>query len=113
MTQQPITQAFIIDHKKVLITHQEHDYYKKLCREYDRANFKGEELFSDHFETNEHGIIIFVKPPSKKYSSLEIYTFLLSLMQNQHLRLMHDQVETFIREGKEAIVKEIKASREK
>jgi hypothetical protein len=95
----PIPRIQIIDHKKISITDDEYDFYQKLCREYDRSNFKGEQLFVDHFEVNEEGIIIFVKPPSKKYSSLEVYCFLVSLMVNQHLRISQETTLTLVREA--------------
>lgn len=94
-------QIRIIDHKKVLITDAEFAFYQKLCREYDKPNFKGEQLFLDHFEADDSGIIIFVKPPSQRYSSLEVYTYLLSLMVNQHLRITRDQTASLVREATE------------
>lgn len=93
-------QIRIIDHKKVLITDAEYAYFKSICREYDRPNFKGEELFVDHFEVNDSGIIIFVRPPNKRYSSMEIYTFLVSLMVNQHLRVGQEQINSLISEAR-------------
>jgi hypothetical protein len=93
----------IIDNKKVLITDDEYSFYEVICKGYNRPNFEGKELFQDHFEANENGIIIFVKPPHKKYSSLEVYTFLVSIMVNQQLRLAQDQVQTLINEAKELI----------
>jgi hypothetical protein len=89
----------IIDHKKIWVTPDEYRYYEEICRGYDRPNFKGEELFQDHFETNDDGVIIFVKPPHKRYSSMEVYTFLVSLQVNQQLRIVQDQVESLILEA--------------
>ncbi|NJO18721.1 MAG: hypothetical protein HC877_24275 [Thioploca sp.] len=65
----------IIDHKAIDMTDDEFRLYNQICRSYDRTNFKGEDLFKDHFESNNDGIILFVRPPNKKYSSLEVYTF--------------------------------------
>lgn len=93
----------IIDNKKVLITDDEYSFYEEICKGYDRPNFKGKDLFQDHFESNDEGIIIFVKPPHKQYSSIEVYTFLVSIMVNQQLRLAQEQVQTLISEAKEAI----------
>jgi hypothetical protein len=98
----------IIDNKKVSLVDDEFNYYVKICRDYDRANFKGEQLFIDHFEANEDGIILFVKPPTKKYSSLEVYCFLISLMVNQHLRLCHSQIDSLVKETKQVLISEIK-----
>ena len=89
----------IIDNKKVFMINDEYTMYKNICRSYDRPNFRGEELFKGHFEVNENGIIVFVRPPATKYSSLEVYCFLVSIMTNQHMRLMHQQVEAFVKEA--------------
>jgi hypothetical protein len=90
----------IVDHKPILMTDSEFKMYKDLCRSYDRPNFKGEDLFIDHFVTNDDGVIITVKPPTQRYSSLEVYCFLISLMTNQHLRLMRQEQETLVSETK-------------
>jgi len=91
----------IIDHKKVLMTPDEFRFYNDICKGYDRPNFQGKDLFQDHFETNEDGIIVFVKPPHKKYSSLEVFTFLISLQVNQQLRLAQDQIHSLVSEAEE------------
>lgn len=89
----------IIDNKRVLITEDEYKYYTKICRSYDAPNRKGEDLFKEHFDTNGEGIIIFVRPPDKRYSSLEVFCFLVSLMINQHLRNAYDQNQKLIEEA--------------
>lgn len=95
----------IIDNKRIFLTNSEYEMYQKICRSYDRPNFKGEELFREHFETNREGIITFVFPPTKRYTSLEVYCFLLSIMVNQHLRLVHEQTNALVKEAKEEIQK--------
>lgn len=96
-----LVQSRIIDNKKVAITNDEYLAYEEICKAYDRPNFKGKDLFQDHFEVNDDGIIVFVKPPHKKYSSMEVFTFLISLMVNQQLRIAQDQVLTMIAESKQ------------
>lgn len=91
----------IIDNKKVSMTNDEYSSYEEICKGYDRPNFKGKDLFQDHFEVNEDGIIIFVKPPHKKYSSMEVFTFLISLMVNQQLRIAQDQIATMVSEARQ------------
>jgi len=90
----------IIDNKQVDLTESEYAMYQKICRSYDGPHAKGEDYFKDLIETDGNGIIIFVKPPTKMYSSLEIYLFLISVMINQHLRLNREQVQIFIKEAK-------------
>lgn len=75
----------IIDHKRVDLTESEYKLYQEICRSYDAAKFKGEDLFKDLFETNEHGIIIFLRPPTKAYTSMEVYMFLVNVMVHQNL----------------------------
>lgn len=83
----------VIDNKKIDLTEDEWDMYKKIVKSYTTATNKGEDLFIDLFETDEDGIIVFLKPPSKRQTSFEVFLFLMSVMQHQHLRLMHKQVD--------------------
>lgn len=93
----------VVDHKQVEMTDQEWNMYQAICESYDRPNFKGMDLFQGLFDVNGDGIIIFVHPPTKNYSSMEVYLFLISLMNNQHLRNCHEQVDNLCREAKDHI----------
>ncbi len=90
----------VVDNKKVEMTDDEWSMYNKIVKSYTDITGKGEDLFIDLFETNGEGIIIFLKPPSKRRTSLEVFLFLMSLMQHQHLRLMHEQVDQVVEELK-------------
>jgi len=90
----------IIDNKKVDMTEDEWGMYQKIVQSYTTATNKGEDLFKDLFETNNDGIIIFLKPPSKFRTSFEVFLFLMSLMQHQHLRLMRQEVDAVLAELK-------------
>lgn len=90
----------IIDNKKVEMTADEHQMYQKIVKSYTTHTNKGEDLFIDLFETNDDGIIVFLKPPSKRQTSFEIFLFLMALMQHQHLRLMRQQVDEALAELK-------------
>ena len=94
---------FPIDHKKVNLTMDEWNLYQKIVKSYTTATNKGEDLFIDLFETDENGIIIFLKPPSKRQTSFEVFLFLMSLMNHQHLRLMHDEIADICGQMKEKI----------
>ena len=83
----------VIDNKRVDLTNDEIQMYQKIVASYTSLTNKGEDLFSDLFETDENGIIIFLKPPSKRYTSFEVFLFLMSVMQQQHLRLMYKKVD--------------------
>lgn len=89
----------IIDHKKVWMTPDEYRLYEEICKGYDRPNFQGKDLFQGHFESNDEGIITFVLPPQKKYSSMEVFTFLVSLQVNQQLRLAREQMSMLVTEA--------------
>jgi hypothetical protein len=107
----------IIDHKRVDLTNDEYNAYRAICRAYDdtKANRKGEDLFVDHFEVNGEGIITFVKPPHQRYSSLEVYCFLVSIMVNQHLRVNRDVCLAMVTEAQEKLgplVQELTALRD-
>lgn len=86
----------VVDNKKVDMTEDEWNLYQKICQSYTSPGVRGEDLFIDLFESNNDGIITFLKPPSKRHTSLEVFLFLMSLMQHQHLRLMHGQVDEIV-----------------
>jgi hypothetical protein len=90
----------VIDNKKVEMTDDEYDMYNKIVKSYTDMTGKGEDLFIDLFEANDDGIIIFLKPPSKRRTSLEVFLFLMAVMQHQHLRLMHQQIDEVVAELK-------------
>ncbi len=83
----------IVDKKKVDMTDDEWNMYQQICKSYTIPPNRGEDLFIDLFETDENGIIIFLKPPSKRGTTFEVFLFLMSLFQHQHLRQMHNQVD--------------------
>lgn len=74
----------IIDNKRVDLTDSEWSLYQQICKSYDRNNFKGSDLFKDLFETDDKGIIIFLKPPVHR-TSMEVFMFLVNVMIHQHL----------------------------
>jgi len=86
----------VISNKKVEMTEDEFAEYNKICRSYDRAFFKGEELFKDLFETNDDGIIIYIKSLGNRQFSFEIVFYLMNLMQNQWLRIMANKVNAAV-----------------
>jgi hypothetical protein len=91
----------IIDNKKVEMTQDEYQLYLKIVKSYTTHTNKGEDLFIDLFETDDNGIIMFLKPPSKRQTSFEVFLFLMALMQHQHLRIMRKQVEDLADEMKQ------------
>ena len=90
----------IVDNKRVDMTEEEWNMYQKIVKSYTDLTGKGEDLFIDLFETSGDGIITFLKPPSKRRTSLEVFLFLMALMQQQHLRLMYQRLEEVIAELK-------------
>jgi len=95
----------IIDNKRIDLTAKEWELYQEICRSYDqeRLGMKGEELFQDLFETDKHGIIIFLRPPRQKFSSMEVYLFLVSVMVHQHVGTACDHVDNMIKTLNEKI----------
>lgn len=83
----------VVDNKKVEMTDDEWALYQKICKSYTVGPNKGEDMFIDLFETDDNGIIMFLKPPSKRGTSFEVFFFMMALFQHQHLRLMHQQVD--------------------
>lgn len=83
----------IIDNKKVDLTTDEYHIYQKIVASYTKPPYqKGEDFFIDLFEVDDDGIIIFLKPPSQRAVSLEIFLFCMSIMQHQHMRVLQKQV---------------------
>lgn len=97
----------IIDNKKVWMTPDERKMYETICEGYNKPNFQGKDLFQDHFEVNDSGVILFVKPPHKKYSSLEVFTFLVSIQVNQHLRIAQEQMQSLVSETENKITEKV------
>lgn len=90
----------VVNNRKLEMTDDEWDMYQKIVQSYTDMTGKGEDLFIDLFEANDDGIIVFLKPPSKRRTSLEVFLFLMALMQHQHLRLMHIQIDEAVAEIK-------------
>lgn len=92
----------IIDHKKVEMTKDEYQMYEDICQSYDKPpSQKGKDLFIDLFETDDGGLILFVKPPGNRATSMEVYMFMLSLQMNQHLRAMYKKMNEGLEKIKE------------
>ena len=53
----------IVTNKKVEMTEDEWTMYNKIVKSYTTATNKGEDLFNDLFETDNNGIIVFLRPP--------------------------------------------------
>lgn len=116
----------IIDNKKINLTADEFALYNKIATSYDRQNFQGKDLFKGLFETDDNGIIIFLKPPTAKYTSMEVYMFLIGVMVHQHLGVACEHVDKLgaslvgkiiecdkmLDEGRQ-LINELKTSRDK
>jgi hypothetical protein len=98
---------YIIDNKKVDLTPDEWALYEKIVQSYTTLTNKGQDLFIDLFEVDENGIIIFLRPPSKRQTSFEIFMFLIAIQTQQHLRLMYSRIDDMCAQVKEKL-KEIK-----
>lgn len=93
----------IIDNKRIDLTDTELNMYQKIIKSYTVGNNSGEDLFKDLFETDNNGIIIFLKPPSSFRTTFEVYLFLMNIFQHQHIRLMHSQVADICNQMKDKI----------
>ena len=71
----------IVDSKKLNMTQDEYDMYLKIVKSYTTPTNNGEHLFQDLFETDDNGIIIFLRPPSKVRTSFEIFLFLIKYLK--------------------------------
>jgi hypothetical protein len=84
----------IIDNKRIDLTNDEWNLYQQIVARYTTPPYqKGEDLFIGLFETNEQGLIIFLRPPTMRHTSFEILMFLQNTLINQNLRLSHSRVD--------------------
>lgn len=93
----------IIDNKKIDLTNDEWDMYERIVKSYTTNSLNGEDLFIDLFETNEEGIIIFLRPPSKRHTSFEVFLFLVAIFQQQHMRILYNRVDDICTQMKNKI----------
>jgi len=84
------TQIHIIDNKKLALTQDEWNMYQTVCNAYSRPNFKGEELFKNLFESDDKGLIIYIKPPGNRFTSMEVFLFICTVFQHQHIREIYN-----------------------
>ena len=89
----------IIDNKRIDLTPQELALYQEICTYYDqeKLSVEGKDLFKGLFETDKNGIIIFLRPPRDKFSSMEVYMFLVSVMVHQHVGVACEHVDNLIK----------------
>lgn len=88
----------IIDNKRIDVTPDEFKMYQAICNGYAQ----GKDLFQDLFETDEEGIIVYLKPPKKQFS-MEVVLFLQNLMVHQHLRKIYKEHNEALAELKQVI----------
>lgn len=96
----------LINNKRIDLTDEEYKIYEQLCMSYSRDNFNGKDLFNDLFETDNEGLIIFLRPPTQTFS-MEIIVFLQIIMTHQHLRKVYEEHNQAMEEMKN-ILNEIK-----
>ena len=85
-------QVRIIDNRKVLMTDEEFSTYQQICSSYDEPPHQhGKDLFQGLFESDEQGLIIYLRPPTR-LCSFEVFLFVASLMIHQRLRDCYKQV---------------------
>lgn len=82
------------------MTQDEWDMYEKIVKSYTTLTNNGEDLFSGLFETDDNGVIIFLRPPSKKQTSFEVFLFLMAIQQQQHIRCMYGIVSNIVSQMK-------------
>ena len=92
----------IINNTKLEMSDDEFDLYNKICKSYDRSNFKGSHLFVNLFKTDHDGIITLLIPP-QNYTSMEIVIFLNNLYVAQHMRQIENQANKMLENIKNQI----------
>jgi hypothetical protein len=100
-----ITSIKIIDNKKLAMTSEEYKYYQDICKSYNQGAFHGEDLFKGLFESNDKGIITFLRPPTSSYSSMECYLYIVSIYNHQHMRIIYEQCQSLMNEVRAELAK--------
>lgn len=94
----------IIDNKRVELTNDEFALYQEICKSYDRPPAtKGSDLFQGLFETDNDGMIVFLKPPSVRHTSMEVFLFVVCIMHQQAMRRQQEQVDKLCKEMREKV----------
>ena len=92
----------IIDNKRIDLTDDEFALYNNICKSYDKPpNVFGSDLFKNLFETDDKGLIIFLKPPRTQMISMEIYMFMVSVMIHQHIGMACKNSEALIADARQ------------
>jgi hypothetical protein len=87
-------QKRVIDNRFILMDDNEWQCYQDICKSYDKPpHIRGADLFVGMVETDNDGIITFIRPPSVRQTSMECYLFICSVYQSQQARLMRSQVD--------------------
>lgn len=88
----------IIDNHRIEMTNDEWKAYEEICKAYDEPPAqRGRDLFAGLFETDENGMIVFLRPPHNRVCTFEIYLFMMSLMTHQWLRKGNSAIETAVK----------------
>jgi|SRR5580658_2877692 hypothetical protein len=85
-------QVHIIDNKRVSMTDSEWAMYQAICKSYDEPpHQQGRDFFVNLFESDEQGMITFLRPPTRVCSQ-EVVIFMINLMVHQRLRDCYKRV---------------------
>jgi hypothetical protein len=100
-----MSSIYIIDNKKINLTTDEWRLYEEICKGYDNPPAtRGKDLFSELFETDEKGIIIFLRPP-RRATTMEVCLFLVNVMVQQQMRINKEAVSNAVKRVDEAVKK--------
>lgn len=91
----------IICNKKIDLTDDEWNLFNQICDSY--KEYGGEILFEDLFETDNDGLIKFIKPPSKRQTSMEIFMFIVAIFNHQHNRQMYKQFDDLAKQVRDKL----------
>lgn len=93
----------IVHNNKIDMTNEEYQDYQDICKSYDRANFKGEDLFRGLFHTDNKGMIIKIGIPSGQQTSMEVFLFCCALYEQQKMRLWEGRINGALKRVEERL----------
>lgn len=92
----------IIANRRISLTDDEFNEYNRIVEAYSKNQMDGKVLFDDLFETDQEGLLIFLKAPKKMFS-FEVVVFLQNVMINQHLRKIYTEHDDVLKELRQEI----------
>jgi len=89
---------YAIDHKFVLMTKPEWDYYQQLVQQFSDPTKTGADYFRDIFDSDDDGFVYNLRFPVVKQIPWAVVVFMQNIVINQQSRSMRKDAKEEVRE---------------